>query len=220
LGFGDLGLAVGYTAAFDVTETVGYDKQLPTPPTDPKLETAIEYTHPIYSGIDLHVSYNGINNLGITWNNNISFAGVTGEEWKGPEESTKAVLGFGGGVYDIIGKDATENYFSFHTALVGNYSLSDEVSLAVQLGDKMQQYTGVYKSGETTFTDTNTKNDFRFALSGEYTRGFVTVGAGLVMDIQGITTKSEYSGGGASGSTTTDISVFTLGIPVYFKVAF
>jgi len=62
----------------------------------------------------------------------------------------------------------------------------------------------------------STVNEFRTALTAEYSIGTAAVGAGLNMGVAAATTKTDMT----AYSQTSKASVFTFGIPLYFKVAF
>ena len=202
----DIGISVGYTANFQVDEAWHYWAEGSSNYGDQTKSAAGKTSHPIYSGISLNFNYAALENVDVTWNNNVSFAGA-----KGIKPTDKVVGGIWAG--RLVEKQS-ESWFAFHTALAGTYTVSDELAFTAQLANKMGSY-GYKNTDGDGLESSNVINEFRAAVSAEYTVNYFTFGAGLNMGI-----------GSASNTVktkNTDVSkgsIFTLGLPVYFKVAF
>ena len=188
----NLGISVGYTGTTLVQE-----------PTDGSAteDKPVTTTHPWYSGISLHFNYTGIDNMGITFNNNISFAGVTGIEEE--DKYNASISGM------PLAKDYKENGFAWHAALKVGYALNDALTVNLQVANLLTTFSMEYGDDKMSFT----KDNFRAVLTGDYTVGAVTVGAGLSMDLVS-------NSGTANDDSTGKSSTFTFGIPVYFKLSF
>jgi len=63
-------------------------------------------------------------------------------------------------------------------------------------------------------------NEFQTAVNVVYSIGTVSLGAGLNLGVRSRTDVKEMKSTAATTTDTTKASVFTFGIPVYFKVAF
>ena len=210
----NLGLSLGYTANFRAYENGGY-----IPAADagnPTKSKPVSFTTPFYSGIDIRASYSGIDKIGLTLNNNITFAGVKGKEIKTDGTTEEYVLDFG---YSPIGDKESTDWFHLESELKASLALVDNLSLVVQLGDRL----GVMSSENTTSGNTSkvkaTENEFRFTVGASYGVGAVTIGAGLFFSIESKAFEREENSGTAV-TTKASSDVTTFGIPVYFKVAF
>ena len=208
----NLGFSLGYTGNVTATEADERTEPNAADPTKPK-KIAVPVTNPFYSGIDLHVNV-AFDKLGITFNNNVSFAGVKGIEKNGTD---KWVYGLSGAP---LGQDVSENWFAYSSGLLVSYNLSDNFALAFQVADKVGVFTYKEKVGDVSSTSTNTINELRIALSCEYTVSFAKFGLGLNFGLSSLTDKTEASGGGVSHTMTNSVNFISFGIPMYFKVSF
>jgi len=233
-GIDNLGLSFGYTANFNV-----YDKGSYGPDGgDWTKSKERSYTAPIYSGIDIHASFSGIDKIGLTFNNNLTFASVKG---KGTgNELSEHVLGleenivygthpWGGGnsSWDNVGEGSTQDWFHWETELKASLALIENVNLVFHLGDRLGVRTDKYDANDaakTTATTTKTNNKFRAVLSAEYGAGSVTFGAGLFFqlesDVVATETKATILGSEYKSTYNGNLDTITFGIPIMFKVAF
>jgi len=193
----NLGISIGYTGDVKANE-VKSDAD----------DKAIPVINPFYSGIDLHLNV-ALDKLGITFNNNISFAGVNGIEDNGKD---KYVYGING---SMLGKDVSESWFAYSGGVLVSYNFSDDFAIAFQVADKIGAYTYKDASGSTTSTITGTVNELRIALSGEYTISFAKFGVGLNFGLSSFSYKTA-----ASDTSTDSNNAVSFGIPLYFKVSF
>jgi len=245
----NLGLSIGYTANFIKFETNQVDKADYVKDPKAKPDYVPEETeNPIWSGIDIKVSFTGIEKLGITFNNNISFASVAGGEYKDPGDKIvngldysqliggKITTDLGGGftkTQDI--KTNTQDWFAYTAVLGVSYSLTDNLSLTFGLLDKLGIYTTEYEDsisstapGAKTATSysksTATINELRAAISASYGAGNVSFGLGLVLQLNSKSTdteaKSTNIGTDSSNSTFKgSLNEVKFGIPIFFKVS-
>jgi len=193
----NLGISIGYTGDVKANEskTGADDKGIPV-------------INPFYSGIDLHLNV-ALDKLGITFNNNISFAGVNGIEDNGKDKIVNGIF------TSTPGKDISESWFAYSGGVLLSYNFSDDFAIAFQVADKIGAYTSKDASGSTTSTDTYTVNELRIALSGEFTVSFAKFGVGLNFGL------SSYSEKNVASETRTDsTNIVSFGIPLYFRVSF
>jgi hypothetical protein len=213
----NLGLSIGYTANFDVYEKGGYYTNAAdqTAGDETKLKGRT-YTAPFYSGIDIKLSYSGIDKIGLKFNNNISFAGVKGTEFK-TLESAKATVGLAGNVID---KDVSHNWFRWETELQATFALIENVSLTLHLGDRLGVMSSENKStAGVTVNKKRTDNEFRVSATAQYGIGAFSVGTGLFFSVNSVANLDETTGTGAT-KTTSNVDTVSFGIPIMFKVSF
>jgi hypothetical protein len=120
-----LGIGFGYTAQFS-TSSAKYG----TSASEVKAE------NPFWNGIDLRVNYSGIENLGITFNNNVSFSTVKG---KNVSDGKTVVNEFGTGV-DLDspnGGKGSASWFALYNALGAKYALSDAITIDAQFSNAL-----------------------------------------------------------------------------------
>ena len=197
-----LGVGVGYTGKVDVEEKGKGTGDNPS-----------TTSHPFYSGINLHVNFAANDKMGITFNNNLSFANV---KYTDAENKTNASLYGGALAKNDPDKNEKEGMFVWHAAIKVGYSLSDALTVNLQLANVLmsQSYTdGDSKKG------TRPGDEFFTAITADYTIGKVSFGAGLSMDAERHG-RDKYNGERNYEGNTGSRGTFTLGIPVYFKVAF
>jgi hypothetical protein len=218
----NLGLSIGYTVNFTAFEK---GREM-----DGTTEKTVEYVSPIYSGIDIKLSYSGIDKVGLTFNNNLSFSGAEGSEVKDPWD--KHVVGLDEDNTSYLGKDAKESWFAWYARLGMSFSVSDNLSIGLALGNRLTITTTNNKEVDdtvpatpitTTTTNSTTRNELKASIHADYSVGSVSFGLGLNLGLAGdsIDNKDETSGGGVSGSKTIKGSINTVkfGIPVFFKVS-
>jgi len=212
----NLGLSLGYTANFAAYENSGF---LPAGETEWEKSKPRTYTAPIFSGVDIHASYSGIDRIGLTFNNNLSFAGVKGEEIKA--DSEKIILNFAGNPYD---KDLSQDWFHWDAELKASLSLVENLGLTVHLGNRLGVITNESSAtvGGTTVTrkQTDTSNEFRVSVSAEYGIGGATIGTGLFFCVQSTLIDLEESGGGSTHTFKANSDTVKFGMPLLIKVAF
>jgi hypothetical protein len=215
----NLGLSIGYTANFNAYEAGSYWDSNDTD-ANPTRTQPVTYTAPIYSGIDIRLSYSGIDKIGLTFNNNISLAGVKGKKLE--TGYNKEIL-YGFSEKGPLGEGMTEDWFHWDTELKVSFSFIENLGLNLHLGDRL----GVTKTvndqpapASRKTTNTSTDNEFRVSLFADYGIGAVNVGIGLFLSLQSSMIDIED----VNGSTTTTLKgstdVTTFGIPVMFKVQF
>jgi hypothetical protein len=202
----NLGLSLGYTANFDA-----YDKGAYIDGTDtPDKSKPVTYTAPIFSGVDIRVSYSGIDKIGLTFNNNVSFAGVKGKKF---EKDDERILGFSG---SPLGEDLSQDWFHWNAELKATFALVDNMGLTLHLGNQLgvttDESTASGASGKYTATD----NEFRVALTADYGIGTVSVGTGMFFSVKSKVVNAESSGYTYDGNT----DIVSFGMPILFKVAF
>jgi len=222
----NLGLSLGYTIDFNAYEAGGYTENTA------EIGRAVTYKAPVYSGIDLHLTYNGIDKLGLTFNNNVSFAGVKGQKNYEDDPPHHAGEYFSELVYAVdeqtlLGEGWSQDWFHWDTRLSAKLGFIDGVGIHVSLADQLGVTT-------TTFVNPNVDadlqkevgvgltNELRVAVFADHGVGAVTVGAGLFFGLQSdlYTYNLTYKDGAGSGSAVLSKDVVTFGIPLMFKVAF
>jgi len=242
----NLGLSIGYTANFTKVETA--EAQDPDPKVTTRSIVSYESEYPIWSGVDIKINFTGIEKLGITFNNNVSFASVTGaggQNFKDTRiygldgtvlEGGKITtdLGVGGFTSTQDIKTNTQNWFAYNAVLGVNYSLTDNLSVTFALMNLLGVYTTEYEDSTTTTAPgstassktskiTTTTDELRAAISASYSAGNVSFGLGFVLGLH--TDSVEASIENKSGTTgdkkegKSSLSVVKFGIPIFFKVS-
>jgi len=220
-----LGLSVGFTGNFVQNETAQeLDKNNDW--------VTYETKNPFWSGVDIKVKFSGIEKMGITFNNNISFASAKSEELAKEAADQKGydrIVGLDGSSLNLA-KDTSENQsWTAWTAILGvSYSLTDNLSVSLTFFNKMTVFAVETEdkatSGKTVTTkDTTTNNDFRTALVASYGVGNVSFGLGVQLFIDNTSVESEYkvtaSGGGGTVTGTSSLNVVKFAVPIFFKVS-
>jgi hypothetical protein len=241
----NLGLSVGYTANFTKAETAeGQDPNV----TDKRSIVTYEKEYPIWSGVDIKVKFDGIDKMGITFNNNISFASATGAGLGGRDSkkyTDTRIYGLNGNVLyggkttpaDVTGaytdyKTNTQNWFAYNAVLGVGYSLTDNLSVTLAVLNLLSVYTvenetetgatGVTAS-TTTNKSTTTSDELRAAISASYNAGNVSFGLGfvlgLVTDSVEKETETKSGSNGLKKTYKDSLSVVKFGVPIFFKVS-
>jgi hypothetical protein len=214
----NLGLSIGYTANFDVYETTEF---LPTGSTDWSNAKERKFIAPFYSGIDIHLSYSGIDKIGLTFNNNISLAGVKATKLEDNGDWTEIVLDFDGGVMNLgTGDSWSKDWFHWNTELKASLGFIEGVGLTLHLGNQLGMKTDNASGSGYTSKSTATENEFRVSLFADHGIGAVTVGAGIDFGIRSKAYESEISGGGSTTTVKANSDVTYFSIPILFRVAF
>ena len=211
---GKLGVSLGYTANFRVYEKWAYypNPEPDSEDNDPKKSEPGSYSDPIYSGISLHANFTGVDNLNVTLNNNISFAGAKGDLASGNNKVIKLGLGSTPDYLIPIYQGDSQSWFVLHTSLSAKYQFSAPLTLTLQLANVL----GIDKKKKPDDSiRTITTDEFRIALTAEYSLGSVTFGTGLSFGVLGRTDKQE-----AVNTITKKANIFQCGIPLVFQVAF
>jgi len=192
-----LGLSVGYSGALDIIETQAIEK---------KQDEWITYNvmNPLWSSV--HVNANmEIGKVNITFNNNVSFAMVTGKDAK-PQDGENVINGLLGA--PLVDK-YSQNWFGWDAGVGVDFKVTEALTLGLQLVNQLGIFTNKYDKDETT----DTGNTIFAGLNAEYNIGLVTFGAGLSLEAVGYTNAVKD---GNKGSSTE----LKLGIPLFFKVEF
>jgi len=232
----NLGLSIGYTARFTKYETQQVDiaDYSSSPPATKPDYVAFEVEAPVWSGVDIKINYNGIDKMGITFNNNLSFAGVAGVERK--KDSDTVVFGLDGTPSLEIGGDPgaggkmntnTQNWFAWTAVLGVSYSLTDNLSVTLAIFDQLGIYTTEqdisYTGGSSNYKDTTTSNDLRTAIFAQYGVGNVTFGLGIQLFVKTDSFESvdtsKWDGGSSEETFKGSLNVVRFGIPIFFKVS-
>jgi len=223
----NLGLSIGYTANFTKVET----KQEQKDPTEAKSAwVAYETENPIWSGVDIKVSFNGIDKLGINFNNNISFASAEGvaKNWAKESAGYTRIFGLDGKSMNIPDKTSlTQNWFAYNAVLAVSYSLTDNLGVTLSFFNQLGVYTvededKTNSNAVKTSKVTTTADDFRTALVASYGVGNVSFGLGIQLWIDSNSSEGETKVTGDYGYTTTSKSTFStvqFAVPIFFKVS-
>jgi hypothetical protein len=242
----NLGLSIGGT--FNFLKFEMDQVNVADPGSNPSYKP-VETVNPTWVGVDLKANYSGIAKMGISFNNNLSFAGAAGAEDK--KKDDKRVNGLDSATRLTSGKKTTEipgtayfstrdiktntqNWFAWTAVLGVNYSITDNLSLSVGLLNSLGVRTDEYE--ETNSTDqpgniarTNykktvtTTDELRAAINAQYGVGNVTFGLGLVLqlNVNALDSETKDTVGGDYGQITFkgSLSEFKFGVPIFFKVS-
>jgi len=215
-----LGVSIGYSGEYTLYEKQGYNKN---PSESAPDYHSYDLVSPLWSSVQLHANYTGLDKFDITFNNNISFAIVKSQEASG-EHPDKIVLGLADGLLSSntfktladnfsSWKDGEkERWLGYDAALGLSYQVSDEFELCLQLVNLFGKY--IYTTEKTS--GSRTANNFFAVLNAQYNIGFVTFGAGLSFGLETTVYKAE-SGIGIMNAAN---NIFRTGMPLVFKVAF
>jgi len=225
----NLGLSLGYTANFKKVET----SEIQDWDVTKRSLVTYETEYPIWSGVDIKLTYSGIDKVGITFNNNISFASASGAERKKPGDTVvygldDKVLSLG----DVGGEKYNTNdqsWLALNTVLGASYSLTDNLSVTFAVLNLLSIYTtdseSVVDATKTTTTTTikKTNDELRGAISVSYNAGNVSFGLGFVLgltiDASEGTQEISVTGGGGTYDYKDSLSILKVGVPIFFKVS-
>ena len=142
----NVGISVGYSGLFQSWKNdQGATTELPDPGTADAYENAVAHflykkeaaIYPLYHGIDLRAYYTGIPGLALTFNNNISFASVSGTD----DRNTKYTFGWAytGQLNENVADvdQRTERYLGLYNALAVKYNLTDALLASVQVANQL-----------------------------------------------------------------------------------
>jgi len=245
---GDLGISLGYTGMLRTYENylqpahTGFESGVIIPNRE------LSFTGPLYSGVDLRLSYTGVDKLGITFNNNVSFATATGTDLN-KDSTTNFVIKIWdkdtsmGPEYDpsgrvggsVLGKDETQIWFSLYNALGVTYKLTDNLTGFINVANRYGMFTWKTKEDDKdpaspTFELKNKaattiffQNDLMTLLGVTYTMGnIVTLHGGL--SVRYIITAVTYDGAYHSQvqvkSQDRTEGTLTFAIPLWMRIAF
>jgi hypothetical protein len=215
----NLGLSLGYTVNFNAYEKGSYLGTEAGAVSKP-----VTYNAPIYSGIDLHIKYSGIENIGLTFSNNVSLTSAKGVKPADGYNDTYVL-----GLNEIsstgaatLGEGSTQDWFHWHGQLTAELGFIEGVNLVFVLSDVLTVGNTVNETTTPAGKTTNkvSDNKLRATLGAETGAGGVTIGAGLTFALTSRQRdyESTYTGGSTTGTASTDILEF--GIPLYVKVSF
>jgi hypothetical protein len=173
---------------------------------------------PFYSGIDLRFAYTGIDKLTITFNNNVSFAGVEDDD-----DIKTAVSGVDGmpltTTIPTAFKSAKDSWFALYNALGVNYKLSDKLTASIQFANRLgTRTTEVEITTPVALSVKQEMTNDRFGAAAFASYAFssnVTIAAGLDFLYSSTSTKA-----GTPGTPDTNTGSMTLGIPLYLKIVY
>jgi hypothetical protein len=223
----NLGISLGYAVNFNAYESGGWWASAE------EVNREVTYKSPIYSGIDLHLKYSGIDNVPITFDNNVSFAGIKGEKNYKDVPPAKDEY-FGSLVLDLsekgnLSEGMSQDWFHWNTELTVGLGFIDGVGLTLSLGDNLGVQTDTFTNPDVNLpiqksVGVTVDNELRVSLFASHGVGAVEVGAGLFFGLQSrmVTFDQTYNPnvGGGSDKLTYNSDVVTFGIPLMFKVAF
>jgi hypothetical protein len=224
----NLGISVGYTVNFNAYETGGYLDAANA--SYPERSQPVTWNAPIYSGIDIRVNFSGIDKLGLTFNNNVSFASVKSQKMEaGYNPVVTASLGessvAGLRNFPDTAEGTEESWFHWEGELKASLGFIDGVGLTVHLADRLGVMTEDFVdpwNNNNTSNRVGTSNEFRVSVFADYGIGAVTVGAGLYLGLESDLYVGKWVTNNGTSTTSTSIKsdVVKFGIPILFKVAF
>jgi len=219
IGISGLGVSAGYTANFTAYEKQGGFFNTDTSNPAQRAEKSWSKTGPVWSGVDVNVQYNGIDKLGISLKNNISFASA---EWNKREKQYEdEVVGLAS--WNVGGKDdsETQNFFVYRARLNVSYGLTDNLTVKLSLQDILGVDSGEYKtkSNDQKVTYNNTGNAFITSLHADYNVGNVSFGLGLTLKVESGSTEKETTRPNYTKKETGSSAITTFHVPIFFKVS-
>jgi hypothetical protein len=244
----NLGLSIGGTFNFLKYEMQQIDIADHSGGTVKPSYKPLETVNPTWIGVDIKTNYSGIAKTSISFNNNLSFAGVAGAERKklddkivnnldytGHLEAGKTTTDMGGGIFRTVDvKTNTQNWFAWTAVLGVGYSITDNLSLSVGLlnllsirTDEKETTTSTTTPGSTAETvykkTVGTTDELRAAINATYGVGNVTFGLGLVFqwNLTAANVEDKTTQGSYTHSEILKASLgeFKFGVPIFFKVS-
>jgi len=210
-----LGVSLGYTANFIAREK-GQEMN------DDKL-VAYDNEDPVWSGIDLKFRFNGVEKLDIFFNNNVSFASITGTDYKVP--GTKRMNDFNGNVLDT---GSFNNWVAYNAVLGTSYAITDSFSITLAALNLLSVYSYKYQtigsSSEVTTRDGKSiSNELRGAITASYNVGNISFGLGFVIGLQTNSIEDNLKIDETPYLEVTtykeNTSLIKMGVPIFFKVS-
>jgi hypothetical protein len=221
----NLGISLGYAVNFNAYESGGWYVNAE------EVNREVKYKSPLYSGIDLHLKYSGIDNVPITFNNNVSFTGVKGE--KNYDDTPAGVDEYWGNLVlnlaenNVLSEGWSQDWFHWNTELTVGLGFIDGVGLTLSLGDNLGVQTDTFVNPDVDgyvakSVLVGVSNELRVSLFASHGVGAVEVGAGLFFGLNSTmaTFDQTYQAGVGSAKATYNSDVVTFGIPLMFKVSF
>ena len=194
----NLGIGVGYSGFVRVQEKIGASDQT----------TVLPY----YNGIDLRFQFTGVDKLAITFNNNVSFSAVNGDD-----NTTTTVLG-PAGISSNLEKDRSEGYLGLYNALGAKYNISDALYATAEVGNLLVTSNWTYKNDSVDQKREATTNNFRAFLGAGYSfDSHVLFESGLIFDFSNNVAKTS---GIPGGDVDQNYGQFSFGIPLRLKIEF
>jgi hypothetical protein len=242
ISFGYTGMVRTYEKYFQFAHT-GFETGALIPNRE------LSFAGPYYSGIDLRLNYTGIEGLGITFNNNVSFAAATGTDLDkdstmhfiinlyGGQDGMGPTIGANGQVGGdaILGKNETQSWFALYNALALSFRLAGNLTAFFncvnRYGRLTEESMGVdadpgsatkgYKNKPATVTFS--RNDLMGVLGVTYTfTGNITLHGGL--SLRYITDTTAYEGAYHSQAQVktqnSTLGTLTFAIPLWMRISF
>ena len=173
--FSGFALGLGYTAAFRVDESVRVTYAITQGPQDmdnPYKSNAggvIDYVNPVFNGISLHMGFTGIENLGIFFNSNVSFAWLRGENYNPNTPGNSGgryVRSMLSGGAPLENTDMKESWFALHNSLGVSYQINQPVSVQLSVTNRLGIVETVEKPGKVF--NTWVTDAINIGVSGKY----------------------------------------------------
>ena len=170
---------------------------------------------PVLHGIDLRFNFNAIDNLIITFNNNISFS-----TFRGSNDANTAdvwtVLGTHGIAAPVAaqGREMRQGYFGMYNILGVRFMMSDNFGVNLHLQNTLRRFTASNNLADTS--STRVQNQFIGQAVAEYgltTNVLVGGGLGFIFN----TTSQDFTNGGVNNYS---VGTFTFSVPLRFRVTF
>ena len=179
---------------------------------------ATRYVFPYLNGIDLRVKF-GAGPLALTFNNNFSFSAVTNDDdeltyYYGYDYANGLFVDQNTNGAGRAKKDYTASYFAMYNALGVTYTVSDQLSANVSIGNTLRTYNETDEHITASKVVTDTVTDTFTAVAGvkyAFTDN-VSLQSGLAFKVEGNSAQ-------ITNSTSQDWGTFTFGIPIRFKVS-
>ncbi|MCL2043141.1 MAG: hypothetical protein FWG89_03280 [Treponema sp.] len=161
--FPALGVTLGYSGLYEVWNTsVLNDLRSANFPGNAAEKELLWWAQwkkaelPFYNGIDLRLHYNGIENLGISFNNNVTFASVNGFNENLVTHSNDPDFRTGdlyrpAWIYEywlVDNDNLSERYFGLNNVLGASYQVNETLIVDLQIANQLGLFT--LKQGKTT----------------------------------------------------------------------
>ena len=220
----ELGLSLGYSALFRT-----FEDNANTWADDAWYTSRTR--SPLFSGIDFRIRYTGIQDLRITFNNNVSFARAKEGAWDVvTDRLAERAMGLGGTpMVTTIDQLESQAWFGLYNALAVRYSITPQFNLSVQAASRLGKTTVEYMYRNLTEGDLLTVERSSYNLSAAVLASyqfnmFVLIEAGVSMRIFNNTWERGVHGNVSETSLATRNSwnsgSFGFSLPVRMRVLF
>jgi len=212
--FNGFGVGVGYSAYFRAYENsrLGlFVGNATSGSTFNQSATTWEYVGPVFNGINLHLGFTMIPNLGIYLNNNLSFSWINGEN----DGNARQIVAFDGTPQLMKTTDEKETWFALWNTLAVKYQITPKVGATLAISNNLGVFEH-YLSIDNGDVSKWTTNNFSIGANAAYAfNSNISFQGGLTFGFWEQTAEVNQGSTLVSGRQ----GAVTFAVPIQFKVA-